>query len=203
MSGRLHRRRRSKARRAGDVGSACQGSRRLGSEIPHQQQSGGALRIESREGVGTRITLYVSIAAEEALEQPASQSEHLAQPRAATILLIDAHDEVRETIAAQLSDLGHAVIQADGSESALSALDAHRVELIISDVAMPGVDGLELAERVRARWPHLPILFMTGHADRARLEVASVLEKPFEQGVLARSVAELLGPIDARLAERP
>ncbi|WP_051521524.1 PAS domain S-box protein [Rubellimicrobium mesophilum] len=159
-------------------------------------QSGGALRIASREGEGTVVTLYLPRAGEarpQALSPLRSEAAPLAAGR--RVLLVDDDADVRGVTAAQLSDLGCEVVEAGSAEEALARLDADPdLDAVLSDVVMPGLDGVALAAAIRARRPSLPILLMTGHADRARLAGEVVLDKPFTPQALASALADRIGP---------
>jgi PAS domain S-box-containing protein len=159
-------------------------------------QSGGALRIESREGEGTVVSLYLPCAGasvpEVRLARPTSADLPDAMGRA--VLLVDDDGSVRGVTAAQLSDLGYEVVEASGPEEALVRLDARPdLDAVVTDVVMPGMDGATLAAEMRRRRPDLPILFMTGHADRARLIGEAVLDKPFSPQDLASALADRIG----------
>lgn len=170
-------------------------------------QSGGALDIESREGTGTTIRLYLprclsnSDAAtmpDTAAPRPAADDANaIAHDDAhddAAILVVDDDEDVRAVTAATLRELGYDVQEAGGAAQALAALRRHpRCDLVLSDVVMPGCDGPTLARRLRSDRPALPVLFMTGHADRAKLAGEKVIDKPFTPAALVRAVRESLG----------
>jgi PAS domain S-box-containing protein len=157
-------------------------------------QSGGALRIDSQEGQGTTVTLWLpeALETEESLPIPAEiPARDVAE--GTTVLLVDDDAAVRGVTAAQLQDAGYEVLEAGCAEEALALLEARDgIAIVLSDVAMPGTDGVELAAQIRLRQPGLPILFMTGHADRARLLGEAVIDKPFTLGVLLAALAERL-----------
>ena len=155
-------------------------------------QSGGAMRIDSREGQGTTVTLYLPRTGRSPPSAPAPLPEPSEEPAAAegTILLVDDDPGVRGVTSAQLSDLGYEVLEAGNAAEAMACLEARAdVDAILSDVAMPGTEGLALAAEIRRRWPGLPILFMTGHADRDRLLDEAVIDKPFTLRALASALA--------------
>ncbi|EPX83314.1 PAS domain S-box [Rubellimicrobium thermophilum DSM 16684] len=158
------------------------------------RQSGGALRIESRQGEGTRVTLWLPLA--EGPDAAAKADEAGAPIRSSPglcVLLVDDDAAVRGVTAAQLQDLGFRVIEADGAEAALARLRAEpAIAVLLTDVVMPGRDGAMLAAEARAMRPGLPVLFMTGHADRQRLEGEMILDKPFTYEGLARALGEVL-----------
>ncbi len=158
-------------------------------------QSGGALRIQSTPGEGTRAEIWLPRAAARMAgpdgEEPAGDPGLHGD---ATLLVVDDDDQVRPVTSDFLRDLGYTVIEAASAEAAeVLAHAAGGVDLVITDVVMPGADGPALAAHLRADWPGLPVLFVTGHADRARLEGEVVLAKPFSSTELGRRVLERLG----------
>ena len=159
-------------------------------------QSGGALRIVSREGEGTVVTLYLPRAEPTVPESRRADRSVADLPDAAgrAVLLVDDDAMVRGVTAAQLSDMGYEVVEADGAGEALLRLVARPdLDAVLTDVIMPGMDGPALAAEIRRRRADLPILFMTGHADRRRLVGEAVLDKPFTPQALASALADRIG----------
>ncbi len=115
-----------------------------------------------------------------------------ASPRTATILLVDDDPEVREIVADILIDYGHRVLAADGGTSALRLLeDTPEIELMITDVRMPDISGLELAARARRARDGIRIILISGYF-LAQDVGMRVLLKPFRMGDLQDAVqAEL------------
>ena len=116
------------------------------------------LNITSQVGVGTTITLMLP-----RIEQasPASgsdlsvdETEHSLQ-----ILVVDDDREMRGVVCATLIDLGHTVLAAESADLALILMGSTSIDLVLTDLAMPNVDGLELARRIRAKHDRVPILF--------------------------------------------
>ena len=99
---------------------------------------------------------------------------------------------MREVTAALLRDLGHVVTAAGSAGAALDLLAREpNVALLMADFAMPGMNGAELARQVHAKWPALPILFVTGFADRtalAHVDEAHIIRKPLAEDDLAAKV---------------
>jgi CheY-like chemotaxis protein len=147
--------------------------------------------------VGTAVHVYLPRAegATPAAEQSAPEIRPAA-PRGARILLVDDDNAVREVTAAMLSDLGYLVTEADSGNAALGLLDKGAgVDLMIIDFAMPGMSGAELARYVRNRRPELPLLFVTGFAERkglAELHDGHVVSKPFVSDELVDKVQRAL-----------
>ncbi|MBB5693074.1 MHYT domain-containing protein [Muricoccus pecuniae] len=157
-------------------------------------QSGGRMALRSSPGEGTTVELWLPAAAagagEEAAEAGAAPLPPGTAPR--VILVVDDDPLVLANTAAMLEDSGHTVLQAASGGEALASLGAGlRVDLLVTDQAMPGMTGTQLAEAVRARMPGLPILLVTGYADlpEGAGEGVSRLNKPFTQAALAAAVA--------------
>ncbi|HYF22954.1 MAG TPA: response regulator [Caulobacteraceae bacterium] len=167
------------------------------------KQSGGGVRIDTREGEGTSVKVYLPRAAEGAVgDKAAGVRAAAADPHGAVVLLVDDDSAVREVTAGILGDLGYAVIEAGSGGAALEALEGEaEVDLVLLDFAMPGMNGAEVAREVKARRPHLPILFATGYADAAALTEAEderIVHKPFVEDELALKLAAAVGPREAR-----
>ncbi len=167
-------------------------------------QSGGGLAIESVLGQGTTVSVWLPrdhapvAAASPAAEPPPPPS--VARPGPApSILLVDDDAEVAEVAQQLLRDEGFAVVRADQAAGALALLDEGvPVDLLIADVAMPGVNGLQLADLARARRPGLRVLLATGYAQdgqaMGRNPGFPVLRKPFRAEQLVTAVRRLLEP---------
>jgi PAS domain S-box-containing protein len=167
------------------------------------QQLSGGVRIDTKLGAGTTVTVYLPRAGVRAVERTARPraarrpDRNAGGRRVGGILLVDDDADVRAVAAAMLRDAGHTVVEAASGGAALERLDHDEphIEMLIADVAMPGMSGFELARAVRQERPDLPILFVTGFADMARSEEGrreTVLQKPFRAEELAAKVAEAL-----------
>jgi signal transduction histidine kinase len=159
------------------------------------KQSGGTARIASRVGEGTTVTIYLPRTCSEALEAPVAAVEGEAD-RTARVLVVDDDEDVRNVAAAMIEELGFEVEAAASGDSALALLQVRAFELIVSDLAMPGMNGIEFAQRAREIAPQTPVLFASGYADvrtfGEELSEETVLKKPYR-------VAELAARIDAAL----
>ncbi len=159
-------------------------------------QLGGALRIRSEPGQGATVDLLIPRAMIRAAPARADEAgEHPMVGRSATVLLVDDDTLVRTGTAAMLEDLGHVVLEAGAARQALDILQgAPAVDLVITDHAMPGMTGLQLANAIRELWPALPVLLATGYAELGPEERdlgLPRLAKPFRQADLAAAIARL------------
>lgn len=160
------------------------------------QQLNGALRLTSKLGLGTRAELYLPATTQEAAASIVIEREPLgAPPMGVTILLVDDDPLIAMSTVDMLEDLGHTVIEAHSGAKALEALErADAVDLIITDFAMPGMNGAQLADAVRVKFPGLPVLLATGYAELpsgSRVDLP-MLGKPYSQAQLATEISKLL-----------
>jgi len=168
----------------------------LGLSMVHglAEQSGGTFRLESRVGVGTRADLWLPVA-RGALEAPAAPERTDAPVAAATIVLVDDDALIATSTAALLEDLGHRVFEFPDGQEALAAIRGGlRPDLVITDHAMPGMTGVELAIALREHDPDLPILLATGYAElqgAQRIELPRIA-KPYTQRQLSAEIERLL-----------
>jgi CheY-like chemotaxis protein len=168
------------------------------------EQSGGSLSIDSVVGRGTRVSLWLPRAAEVATS--ASEATGATAPAADKphVLLVDDDAIVREVLALSLEDAGHVVLLADSGATALGRLAAgERVDIIVSDLTMPGMDGLALIRAAQERRPGLPAVLLTGYAgDGATLAVGGAISGAFS--LLRKPVTgvQLADRINALLASR-
>ncbi len=156
------------------------------------QQSGGTVAINSTVGVGTTVELYLSRTATGESATPHEEASSLAPAPKVRVLLVDDDAEVRAVTAAYLSEMGHRVVEAADGSAALDILRADgQLDLLIADFAMPGMTGLDLAEKARKLHPDLSVLLVTGYADPERMPDAyPVLHKPFTRADLGAKVAQ-------------
>ena len=158
-------------------------------------QLGGSLELASEPGQGTTATLWLPQAST-AASGPETVSLPSAAARIARILVVDDDPLVAMSTVDMLEDLGHTVFGANGAEQALDIIDRERpLDLLITDHAMPGMTGIQLAEVVRRKRPHLPILLATGYADLPASRLANLprLSKPYQQAQLQAQIETLLG----------
>lgn len=167
-------------------------------------QSGGGVALDTAPGRGTSVTVFLPAAAaaqadDDAGPAAAAPAMPVAAPAAvpAAILLVDDDHAVREVTGSALRDLGHTVLEAPGGPVALDLLarPGQRIDLLVVDFAMPGMNGVEVARRARAARPGLEVLFITGYADLSALAGTAeerIVQKPFRHGELERKVARCL-----------
>ena len=163
-------------------------------------QSGGGVIAESTPGRGTRFDIYFPRTEERPRRVHSVHAPSPGETAQQTILLVEDEPTVLRSARRVLRRLGFSVLEASDARSALSLLsstDKH-VDLLLTDVVLPRMNGRELAERVRADHPDLKILFMSGYtgdvlAERSSLPVnMPFLQKPFTPATLAAKVQEVL-----------
>jgi len=161
------------------------------------QQSKGRLAIESEVGRGTRVELALPFATELPEQAARAQGETPVASRSARILVVDDDPQVRHVTASFLTGFGHQATEAGDGEAALQSFAPGRFDLIVADLAMPGMSGIELAAEIRDRDPSLPVLILTGHAEAMQIpDDLPVLTKPFRSADLANRVSALLDGAD-------
>jgi CheY-like chemotaxis protein len=158
-------------------------------------QSGGRLIVRSEAGRGTTVELWLLVADEAvraAAESPLPHAEGTrATSRPLVILAVDDDELVLSNVAAMLEDLGHTVIDASSAAKAIEILDAGaRIDMVISDQAMPGMTGVQLLGAIHARRPGVPAILATGFAELPPGTDPAIrrLAKPFNQRELADAV---------------
>jgi PAS domain S-box-containing protein len=159
-------------------------------------QLGGTVRIDSRRGAGTTVRVYLprAAAAAPARVVPVDTAAEAARSAPdATVLLVDDDDDVRAVTAVALRNLGHTVLEAADGAAALTALAERRdVALLMVDLGMPQMDGVEVARRARALRPDLAVLMSTGYAEdgpfSGPIDTEVVLKKPYRAHDLATHV---------------
>jgi signal transduction histidine kinase len=162
------------------------------------QQSGGGIRIDTRVGEGTSVKVFLPRAPSSLVLDGLALSADSGplKRRGAAILLIDDDTAVREVTASILEDIGYVVLTVGSGGAALDLLDQRpRVDLVLVDFAMPGMSGVEVARQIEKTYPALPILFVTGYADKAAFGTFGeerIVKKPFVDGELAAKVEAAL-----------
>ncbi|KTT36481.1 ATP-binding protein [Pseudomonas rhizoryzae] len=162
------------------------------------KQSGGYIDIHSAEGRGTRVSLllprHLGLASEAVAE-----SVQLQQGRGERVLVVEDEPGVRLLIVEVLRDLGYTALEAEDAPTALALLEREpQLDLVVSDVGLPGVTGRELVEEIRRQRPGIAVLLVTGYAEEA-MDVQrflgrdmQLLQKPFTIEVLSERIEQLL-----------
>jgi PAS domain S-box-containing protein len=156
-------------------------------------QAGGRAEIRSREGHGTTITMILPRTDKEVAT--AGAAERISSlPEGLCVLLVEDNPQVREFAEGLLTDLGCEVVSAENADQAFQQLEADGIDMVLSDVVMPGMSGVELARILRETHPALPVLLATGYSDEIvkRGSDFAVLAKPFGAADLSKAMASLL-----------
>ncbi|MEA3012417.1 MAG: hypothetical protein QOD42_962 [Sphingomonadales bacterium] len=158
-------------------------------------QSGGDVRIASRPGEGTIVTLLLPCSGGAEDIRAVEGNEVLRRGRTGRILLVEDNDEVGEFAEQLLDELGHEVVRVRSGEEALERALAERFDLVFSDVVMPGMSGLDLAGRLAAQRAGLPVILTTGYSDEIARSGAGgrpVILKPYRPETLAQAIEQAL-----------
>jgi signal transduction histidine kinase/CheY-like chemotaxis protein len=166
------------------------------------RQSGGTVRIDTRLGQGTTVTVYLPRASDHAATRQLEPAVVPQGDRRGAILVVDDDPDVRELTVAFLELLGYTATAGESGRAALQVLELGAdLDVLLIDYAMPDLTGAETIRLVRAMRPDLRILMMTGYADTAALEGIAggngILKKPFTRAELAAKIDSLFraGPI--------
>lgn len=156
----------------------------------------GKIQVESVPNHGTTFSLYFQARADLEIPSDREPAEVQSSSRCCHILLVEDEASVAEVTAQMLTSLGHTVITADRPSRALLLAEQQSApfDLLVTDLTMPEMNGKELAERMRARWPHLPVLLISGYDfqhDEAMRAIS--LSKPLTLSSLRRGVDQAIG----------
>jgi len=164
------------------------------------KQSRGHVSIDSEIDQGTTVKLYLPRFRGEELDHPVSSIEQAPDALdGETVLIVEDDPAVRVLVSAVLSELGYAFVQASDADGAVPILNsAQRIDLLISDVGLPGMNGRQLAEIGRQYRPGLKVLFITGYAEHAAVRGGfldsgmQMITKPFTFDLLTAKVREMI-----------
>jgi two-component system NtrC family sensor kinase len=157
------------------------------------KQSGGAATVASSLRRGTAVTLFLP-RTWETPARPREQAAAVATTRAAgTALLVEDNADVADVAKAYFEELGFTVKQSASAQAGLDLVERDSdIDLVFSDILMPGgMNGLELADTIRRRFPHIAVLLTTGYSSSAQDAVRQrfeVLQKPYDLGALQRAL---------------
>src|SRR5215472_12823371 len=154
-------------------------------------QAGGSVKVESELGKGTTVTILLPRERSGALADKHTVSE---MAGSGTVLLVEDNPDVASVSSSLLEQLGYIVRRVADAEAALREIERNNVDLVFSDIVMPGkIDGLSLARRLREIRPDLPILLATGYSEAAAGVRGDfpILRKPYEIHELSRAIAKL------------
>jgi signal transduction histidine kinase/ActR/RegA family two-component response regulator len=169
------------------------------------QQSGGCIRVESQVGVGTTFRIYFL-----QVDEAATPEAGAAPPRGGseTVLVVDDEVEVQALLQTALTSWGYTVLGVTSPSEAIRLAEHHPapIDLLVTDMVMPGMSGAALSERLLAMHPEMALLFMSGYADYSAESIphgrarTGFLQKPFAPDAVARKVRDLLDAGDPRPA---
>ena len=156
------------------------------------KQSGGGVRIDTRVGRGTTVHVFLPGVPKAIADGQTQAHRSAVSLEGKHVLLVDDDPGVRQVTHAMLLELGCSVVTANGADAALNILQTGAaIDLLLADFAMPGMNGAELARSAADRYPHLPVIIVTGYADVDALRdipPTAILRKPFRREQLADKI---------------
>jgi CheY-like chemotaxis protein len=164
------------------------------------KQSGGYLKINSEEGRGTSVRIYLPRAGEHAVSFESVTVDSPTDASGELILVVEDDTMVRDYVTAQLKSLGYQTIAAENAAEALGLVERGLTfDLLFTDIVMPGsMDGSELARAVKGLKPSVKVLFTSGYTDKAIVREGGLqpdvllLQKPYRRGELSRMIRAAL-----------
>jgi two-component system, cell cycle sensor histidine kinase and response regulator CckA len=164
------------------------------------KQSEGYVFVQSEVGRGTSFHIYLPLVADAVETVGASQTPPPASGGAETVLLVEDEESVRQLVRETLEGKGYKVLESENGATALKIAAEHHgaIDLLITDVVMPGMNGNELAEQLCAAYPRTKVLYLSGYTEEHVVHTnasgagSAFLQKPFTLQVLSRKVREVL-----------
>jgi CheY-like chemotaxis protein len=159
-------------------------------------QSGGDVLVESAPGQGTTVTIMLPCSEHDIAPSSASEQAELPDQPRAKILVVEDNEEVGKFAETLLTELGHSVTLATSGEEALELTRTYAFDVVFSDVVMPGMGGLRLAEQLAEEKPELPVILATGYSQEIAQSGSGgrpVILKPYRLATLSHALAEALG----------
>jgi len=165
------------------------------------KQTGGTVSIDTKVGSGTTVTVYLPRTTAVPGVRPSEELRTVPlRKHEATILVVDDDRDVRQLAVSCLESLGYQVLAADGGPAALEiAASRGNIDMVLIDIAMPEITGVEAMDAILKKRPGVPFLYMTGYVGPSKLDPSEhrILKKPFTIAELAAKVEEILFPGDA------
>jgi CheY-like chemotaxis protein len=161
------------------------------------RQSGGTVTLDSKIGKGTTVTIYLPASTEELPQAKPAPPLSSIKPGHGNVLVVDDETDFRIFIAAALHELGYDMHSAETAADAIDILKRNKIDLLITDVIMPKVNGYQLAEHAYEMNPRLKILFISGYARKDSLptkipaHARGFLAKPFTLVALSQAIQAL------------
>jgi len=164
------------------------------------KQSGGHIGVYSEPGIGTTFRLFLPRMTKDVPAVEDDSVVPLVHGKGETVLVVEDNEALRRVVSRQLGELGYRVLAAEDAAAGLELLDRQNIDLLLTDVVMPGgINGRELARRARQRWPGIKIVFTSGFSE-ARLNgdtgplaaCTPLLSKPYRKEELASAAREAL-----------
>jgi PAS domain S-box-containing protein len=164
------------------------------------KQSGGYIWVESRPEEGTSFQIFLPQAEGQAVVQEGRPQATSLLQGTETILVVEDNELVRNMTSEALKQYGYRVIEAPGGEQALKVIGgyAEKIDLLLTDVVMPGLNGRELADQILTLRPDIKVLYMSGYADNAIVQYGVIqpglafIEKPFSPETLAETIRQIV-----------
>ena len=158
----------------------------------------GTIEVRSQPGVGSTFSIHFPLTTEAGI--PSAEAETIPPGMEREVLIVDDEPSVSQSLARLLQRHGYRVFEASSPAIAIRIFGAAptRFSAIITDITMPQINGITLAQRLRLQRPDLPVVFMTGfghghaHELKAQFPDAELIAKPFEEGEIAHALARLL-----------
>ena len=171
------------------------------------QQSGGHIGIDSQPGQGTTVSLYMPWVEAADTPAPAPDTTEVSLGDGQSILVVEDDEQVRMLVTVVLEDLGYQVEVVGDANGAIPILQSARgIDLLITDVGLPGLNGRQLAEIARQSRPQLPVLFMTGYAEKAQERAAfleegmAMIAKPFLLDAFSAAVRQSMAQAQVQVS---
>ncbi|MFH1803731.1 MAG: ATP-binding protein [Pseudomonadota bacterium] len=176
----------------------------LGLSIVHSwvEETGGIIDVASIEGEGTTFSIYLPRCQEGAVASPVRDNIVFHPGKGERILIIDDEAALRTTASIILEDAGFTTVSAKNAEEALAILatcdEDEKIDVLLSDVVMPGLSGPQLAIEALRQYPSLSVVFMSGYPARTRKELENLLgqyvfvKKPFRPAQLQKAIQQAL-----------